>query len=177
MRLAGCTVSWEESDTARWDKSEIMRWEDDGGNPGPATATASETVGLMDVEDDPRITVLGSFPRPEVVYLAGPYRPYVDSGGTRHTISQSVRKMGYVALVPHTLTYLAPRQQRQDGGLGDIPPEQFMAGELELVRRSDMVVLMPEWKYSAGAQAEKLFAEMLGIPVYEWDDFVQDRAA
>jgi nucleoside 2-deoxyribosyltransferase len=119
--------------------------------------------------------------RPEVVYLAGPYRPYTDEDGTRHTIAQNVReagiygievwRRGYVALVPHTLTYLDPKQQRQDGGLAGISPETFMEGELELIRRSDFVVMLPEWRHSRGAAAEKQFAEEIGKPVYEWSEF------
>lgn len=120
---------------------------------------------------------------PQVVYLAGPYRPYTDAAGIRHTIAENVReagrygievwKRGYVALVPHTLTYLDPRQQRQDGGIADVAPEVFMDGELELVRRSDMVVLMPRWRQSRGATIEKQFAEEIGKPVYTWEEFME----
>jgi hypothetical protein len=118
-----------------------------------------------------------------VVYLAGPYRPYVDDDGVRHGIAENVRvagehgleiwRRGYVALVPHTLTYLSPNKQRLDGGIRDIAPEVFMRGELELLWRSDVLVLLPEWRYSEGAAAEKAFAESLGIPVYEWADFLR----
>jgi hypothetical protein len=118
-----------------------------------------------------------------VVYLAGPYRPYVDDDGVRHGIAENVRvagehgleiwRRGYVALVPHTLTYLSPNKQRLDGGIRDIAPEVFMEGELELLWRSDVLVLLPEWRYSEGAAAEKAFAESLGIPVYEWDEFIK----
>lgn len=118
----------------------------------------------------------------EVVYLAGPYRPYQDEEGKQHTIAENVRvagrygievwRRGYVALVPHTLTYLDPRQQRRDGGIADIDPGIFMDGELELVRRSDFMVLLPEWHHSRGAIAEKAFAESIGKSVLTWDEFV-----
>jgi hypothetical protein len=129
-----------------------------------------------------RALLLGTGNHPQIVYLAGPYRPYVDDDGTRHGIAENVReagklgiqiwKRGYVALVPHTLTYLSPAQQRQDGGIADVPPEQFMDGELELIRRSDMVVLMPNWQISKGAVIEKDYAESVGIPVLTWDAFL-----
>jgi hypothetical protein len=119
----------------------------------------------------------------QVAYLAGPYRSYVDSEGRRHSIAENVRtagrhgievwKRGYVALVPHTLTYLDPKQQRRDGGLANIDPEVFMEGELELVRRSDLVVMLPEWRHSRGAIAERAFAEEIGKPVLEWDEFLE----
>ncbi len=120
--------------------------------------------------------------RPLVVYLAGPFRPYVDDLGVRHTIASNVRRAGQkgieiwrrgmVALVPHTLTYLDPKRQQQDGGIAGVAPEVFMDGELELIRRSDLLVLMPEWRYSKGAIAEKEFAEQIGIPVLEWMEFI-----
>jgi hypothetical protein len=120
---------------------------------------------------------------PLVVYLAGPFRPYVDDQGMVHSIESNVReagrygievwRRGYVALVPHTLTYLDPAQQREDGGIADIDPEVFMRGELELIRLSDVVVMLPMWRYSKGAAAEKLFAEEIGKPVLEWDQFVE----
>lgn len=119
--------------------------------------------------------------RPQVVYLAGPFRPYVDEEGKRHGIAENVRTAGaygievwargYVALVPHTLTYLDPKRQRQDGGIAGVNPEVFMDGELELIRRSDFVVMLPEWRHSRGATVEKRFAEEIGKPVYEWSEF------
>jgi hypothetical protein len=137
--------------------------------------------------DHLRAILIGVPHRPRVVYLAGPYRPYVDDDGVRHGIAENVREAGklgiqiwqrgYVALVPHTLTYLSPAQQRQDGGIADIPPEQFMDGELELIRRSDMVVLMPNWRISRGAVIEKDYAERVGIPVLTWDAFLGLREA
>lgn len=115
------------------------------------------------------------------MYLAGPFRPYIDDEGFRHSIAQNVReagrmglmiwKRGDVALVPHTLTYLDPKRQRQDGGISGLDPEVFMEGELELVKRSDLVVLMPEWKKSRGAIAEKLYAESVGVKVMEWGEY------
>lgn len=126
--------------------------------------------------------------RPQVVYLAGPYRPYFDDQGTRHGIAENVRtagragiqvwQRGYVALVPHTLTYLDPPRQRKDGGIAGVAPEVFIAGDLELVRRSDFVVMLPEWRYSRGASDERAFALEIGKDVYEWEEFLEwDRFA
>lgn len=120
---------------------------------------------------------------PRLVYLAGPYRPYVDEDGTKHTIAENVRlagqygieiwRMGYVAVVPHTMTYLSPSMQKQDGGITGVPPEVFLKGELELLSRCDLLVLMPTWRISKGAVAERMHALRLGIPVLEWEDFLE----
>lgn len=133
-------------------------------------------------QGNPSIPDMGSgHNRPAVVYLAGPYRPYTDAEGVSHSIAQNVReagllgmelwRRGYVALVPHTLTYVSGII-RNDGSVRGVSAEAFMAGELELVRRSDVLVLMPTWKYSKGAIAEKAFAESKGVPVFEWEDFL-----
>lgn len=123
----------------------------------------------------------------KVAYVAGPYRPYVDDEGERHSIARNVReagnygievwKRGYVALVPHTLTYLNPSKQRNDGSIKGIPAEAFMDGELELIRRSDFLIMLPEWKYSRGATAEREYALQLGLPVVEWEEFLESSGS
>lgn len=119
--------------------------------------------------------------KPRLVYLAGPYRPYTDESGERHGIARNVReaadygielwRRGFVAIIPHTMTYF-PKHQRQDGGISGVSPEVFLAGELELLARCDCLVLMPNWRISKGATAEREFALVRGIPVYEWDEFI-----
>jgi nucleoside 2-deoxyribosyltransferase len=119
--------------------------------------------------------------RPALVYLAGPYRPYTDEDGTHHSIAQNVRaaaeygveiwKRGMVAVIPHTMTYF-PRLQQQDGGIKGVAPEVFWEGELELLARCDMLVMMPTWRLSRGATAEREYALALGIPVLEWEEFI-----
>lgn len=123
--------------------------------------------------------------KPRLVYLAGPYRPYTDEDGTRHTIAQNVRdaalygielwRLGYVAVIPHTMTYF-PQFQQQDGGIRGVPPEVFLQGELELLRRCDALVLMPNWRISKGATAERDYALANGIPAYEWGAFLATHA-
>jgi hypothetical protein len=145
------------------------------GSPSIPDMVSGHNPSISDV-------VVSGTNRPAVVYLAGPYRPYTDAEGVGHSIAQNVReagllgmelwRRGYVALVPHTLTYVSGII-RNDGSVRGVSAEAFMAGELELVRRSDVLVLMPTWKYSKGAIAEKAFAESIGVPVFEWDDFLK----
>lgn len=97
----------------------------------------------------------------KVIYIAGRYR-----GPTAWAIEQNIRAaeevaarvwaMGMVALCPHA------NSRHMDGLATD---EFFLAGTLELMRRCDAVLLVPNWRDSAGARAEVAEADRLGIEV------------
>lgn len=97
-----------------------------------------------------------------VVYIAGPYR-----GPDAFAIAENIRRAerlalavwraGAVALCPHMNT--AHFQ-------GAAPDAVWLAGDLELLTRCDVVLMVPGWESSAGARAEKQFAEDRGMPVY-----------
>jgi nucleoside 2-deoxyribosyltransferase len=104
---------------------------------------------------------------PKVIYIAGKYR-----GPTPWAVEQNIRAaeevaarvwaMGMVALCPHA------NSRHMEGVASD---EHFLAGTLELMRRCDAVVLVPNWRDSAGARAEVAEAIRLGLPVvYSWGD-------
>jgi nucleoside 2-deoxyribosyltransferase len=98
----------------------------------------------------------------KVVYIAGKYR-----GPNAWAIEQNIRAaeevaaqvwaMGMVALCPHA------NSRHMDGVASD---EVFLEGTMELLRRSDAVVLVPNWRDSAGARAEVDEAHRLAIPVF-----------
>ncbi len=98
----------------------------------------------------------------KVIYIAGKYR-----GPNAWAIEQNIRAaeevaarvwaMGMVALCPHA------NSRHMDGVATD---EVFLAGTLELLRRCDAVVLVPNWRDSADARAEVEEAERLGLPVF-----------
>ena len=103
----------------------------------------------------------------KIIYIAGKYR-----GPNAWAVEQNIRAaenvaakvwaMGHVALCPHA------NSRHMDGVASD---EHFLAGTLELMRRCDAVVLVPNWRDSAGARAEVAEAIRLGLPiVYAWDD-------
>jgi hypothetical protein len=96
----------------------------------------------------------------KLVYVAGPFR-----GADHWQIAQNIRKAealawevwsaGYVAICPHLNTI-----HFQDS----LPDDVWLEGDLELVRRSDAVLMVPGWERSEGARAEKVFAEDNHIP-------------
>ena len=98
----------------------------------------------------------------KVIYIAGKYR-----GPNAWAVEQNIRAaeevaarvwaMGMVALCPHA------NSRHMEGVASD---EVFLAGTLELMRRCDAVLLVPNWRDSEGARAEVAEAERLGLPVF-----------
>ncbi len=101
-----------------------------------------------------------------VAYVSGPYRgahasEIVENIRKAREVALQLWKLGYVVICPHSNTALF------DGALG-IKDETWLEGGLELRRRSDLVVLLPEWRRSRGAFLERAEALSRSIPVYEW---------
>lgn len=104
----------------------------------------------------------------KIIYIAGKYR-----GPNAWAVEQNIRAaeevaacvwaMGMVALCPH-----ANARHMLEGVCSE---EQAIAGTLELMRRCDAVLLVPNWRDSEGARAEVAEARRLGLPiVYAWGD-------
>jgi len=97
-----------------------------------------------------------------VIYIAGPYRaptPWQVLANVRaaQEVALAVWKMGAVALCPHSNTGLFD---------GECPDEVWLQGDLELLRRSDAILMMGKWQYSQGASAEYRAAQQLGLPIF-----------
>lgn len=98
-----------------------------------------------------------------VVYIAGPFR-----GANAWEVHQNIERAqalayqvweaGMVALCPHNNT------RHFDGALTDTV---WLQGDLELLRRSDAVLLTEDWTRSDGAKAEMLYAVDYDIPVFK----------
>ena len=106
-----------------------------------------------------------------VVYVAGPYR----AATPRRVLANIWRAqeaalaiwcMGGVAICPHSNCFLFD---------GEAPDDVWLKGDLELLRRSDALLLSEGWEASGGAQAEKTLAEALGLPVFYHDALHQLR--
>jgi uncharacterized protein DUF4406 len=94
----------------------------------------------------------------KVAYIAGPYSSKSIAGVVRN-IREAERiaiqwwHHGFAVICPHMNTALLD---------GEIDYETFMEGDLEFVRRADLIVMMPGWRNSAGAAREHALAEELG---------------
>lgn len=99
----------------------------------------------------------------KVVYIAGKYR-----GPTPWAVEQNIQAAqavaakviaaGHMPLTPHLNT-------AHMEGLAD--DAFFMAGTMELLRRCDAVILVPNWLSSQGARAEVREAKRLDLPIFE----------
>lgn len=98
----------------------------------------------------------------KVIYIAGKYR-----GPNAWAVEQNIRAaevvaarvwaMGLVALCPHA------NSRHMEGVASD---EHFLAGTLELMRRCDAVLCVPNWHDSEGAKAELREAHRLNLPIF-----------
>jgi hypothetical protein len=103
----------------------------------------------------------------KLAYVAGPYRASTESGVVQNirnaeAVAVELWKKGYAVICPHKNTALF-------GGLA--PDEVWLKGDLVMMERCDLVVLVPGWHTSSGTRAEVARAKELGIPMYEagWD--------
>jgi nucleoside 2-deoxyribosyltransferase len=100
----------------------------------------------------------------KVAYIAGPFRAQTYWGivqNVRHAerIALKYWKLGYAVICPHTNT------ANFDGA---IPKEQdsvWLDGDIEIMKRCDVVIAMSTWQKSTGASAEVALALSLGIEV------------
>jgi hypothetical protein len=108
-----------------------------------------------------------------LVYVAGPYRDprgeYYVGRNIRAAADIAVElwRMGYAVLTPHLNTAFFG---------GAAPDEVWLKGDLVMLERCDLVVLVPGWHTSSGTRAEVNRAHECGIPVFEWPHMdVADR--
>jgi hypothetical protein len=96
----------------------------------------------------------------KIIYIAG---PYTDSN--TWTIEQNIRvaekaglqvlHLGAMPLVPHTMTRFY---------YGAVPEITVIEGDLELLRRSDAVLFVGDWKNSKGSMGELKEARRRKLP-------------
>lgn len=96
-----------------------------------------------------------------VVYIAGPYRA-IDPWRTNLNIHNAecvatiVWEIGHYPLCPHTNARYASSY---------VSDAQYLAGTMEFMRRSDAVIVLPDFQKSEGTLGEIAEARRLGMPV------------
>ena len=108
--------------------------------------------------------------RRPVIYIAGPYRSDLGTYGVKKNIDRAwsvARKLwalGFAVICPHTNT------AHMDGH--GVSSQDFLDGDLEILRRCDGILMLPDWLSSDGAIGERNFALKEGISVYYMVDAV-----
>jgi hypothetical protein len=96
----------------------------------------------------------------KVIYIAAPY-----TASNTWAIEQNIRvaelaglqviQLGAMALVPHTMTRFY---------FGAVPESTVIEGDLELLRRSDAVLFVGDWRSSKGAMGELEEVYRINLP-------------
>jgi len=97
----------------------------------------------------------------KVAYIAGPYRADTPSGiveNIRKAEAVAIKywKLGYAVICPHRNTALFD---------GLCPDETWLKGDIEILKRCDVIVMMKTWKHSSGALDELAEAVEAGLKV------------
>lgn len=97
----------------------------------------------------------------KVAYIAGPYR-----ADTPHGIVQNIRnaeviaidywRRGYAVICPHKNTALFD---------GLCPDHVWLEGDIEILKRCDVIIMMRGWRSSSGARNELDIATRQGLEV------------
>jgi len=102
----------------------------------------------------------------QVAYVAGPYRAnseyeLVKNIRRAEAVAVELWRMGYAVICPHKNT-------AHFGGV--CYDNVFLNGDLEILSRCDLVVLVEGWESSQGAKDEIIHAELINIPVFKWPE-------
>jgi len=99
--------------------------------------------------------------RKTIVYIAGPYK-----GKTEWDVLNNIRaaektalkywRLGYTVICPHKNTALMG---------GSCPDKTWLDGDIEILKRCDIIVMVQGWEKSKGAITEHELAYELGIEV------------
>lgn len=97
----------------------------------------------------------------KLAFISGPYRSDTISGvvqNIRNAEAVAIKywKLGYAVFCPHKNTALFD---------GLAPDNVWLEGDLEILKRCDVIVMMKTWKESSGAIAEFEFAAKEGIEI------------
>lgn len=94
----------------------------------------------------------------KLLYVAGPY-----TAPTAWQVQKNIREAMEIALKYWRLGYAVICPHANSAGFdGELDWQVFMDGDLEMIRRCDVVVMHPRWSESRGASIEHSEAQRLG---------------
>lgn len=100
----------------------------------------------------------------KLAYVAGRYR-----AKTIHGIVENIRAAERVALELWRARFAVICPHKNTGLMdGTLPDETWLAGDLVMLSRCDVLVTVSGWEQSQGATNEVEFAKANGIAVYHW---------
>lgn len=102
----------------------------------------------------------------KIVYIAGPL-----NGDVEENVKKAVEVSDMLARL--RVGYFCPHFYGVEHFALGIPEEYWIEYGLEMLRRSDAVLLLPGWEDSKGTLAEVEEAVRKGIPVFGTEDIVR----
>ena len=107
----------------------------------------------------------------KLAYVAGPYRgksrvklinrlQIIGNIIEARKVARALWRMGYAVICPHSNTALFD---------GVAPDKAFLDGDIIILKRCDLIVMIPGWTNSSGAKDEFRIANANHIPAYTWD--------
>lgn len=116
----------------------------------------------------------------KLVYVAGPYgqKTALNGVGNIKGVDENIHQarkiaielweMGYAVICPHLNTSHFEIDCKLDHA-------GYLKGDLEIIKRCDMVVMTPDWMESRGATMEYDHAMSLNIPVFVYPEIPNVR--
>ena len=96
-----------------------------------------------------------------IAYLSGPMTGLPDLNYPAFQVAaERLRSQGVKVISPHEIT---------PPGAGPWSWEQHMRADLAALLTADVIVLLPGWEQSRGAQLEKTVAEAVGLMVVDYE--------
>ncbi len=103
----------------------------------------------------------------DVVYISGPYRPkrwnplaQLSNIIRARRAAREVWQRGDYAICPHV-----------NSAFYKLPAHTRLDGNLELLKRCDIMVIIDQWQTSEDSWNELAAAQRLNIPVYTWENY------
>ena len=107
---------------------------------------------------------LAKYKRRLLVYLSGKYRDKDE-----HSVDCNIHYAKRVAVELWKMGFAVICPQSNSDHMGfDGDGGCFLEGDMVMVERSDLVVMLDNWETSEGSKLERRLALRLGIPVYYW---------